>query len=239
MFYHLNKYFLLIAMFLYSGIALCQETKLNEPKLESNVTEVQQDKVTEEQKEEPSVEATSAEEEFDSSESVFTRNQKRIQLQFLSSNIGSGLGAGWYISPSLYTGIENYSYDEAISTSTLTVTANFNTTLIFVRHFTSNDSGFYLQGGLAQRDWNVTGENSSTNHEVKIVWNDTMPNFGVGWSWIGDSGISGGIQITKNLGSSGTVTTKNATTSQEASYASLSSSYASVMLLGFSVGYNF
>lgn len=239
MFYHLNKYFLLIAMFLYSGIALCQESKLNEPKLESNVSDVQQDKVTEEQKEEPSVEATSAEEEFDSSESVFTRNQKRIQLQFLSSTLGSGLGAGWYISPSLYTGIENYKDELSVSTGTLTVAVKFNTTLIFVRHFTSNDSGFYLQGGLAQRDWNVSGENSSTNHEAKIVWNDTIPNFGVGWSWIGDSGISGGIQISKIIGSAGKVTTTNATSYQEANYGTISASYASLMILGFSVGYNF
>ena len=134
-----------------------------------------------------------------------TRGEFPIQAQFLSGNNGGGPSVGYNFTDVIYVGGDFLSAEKTYGEGTVTGSATFLTNLVTARFSPWDDSGFYLQAGAGNADWNMTisgpgyiGTSSieySNKMDINIKWGGSATMAGLGWNWIGDSGFSGGLGL--------------------------------------------
>ncbi|RLA07683.1 MAG: hypothetical protein DRQ51_05280 [Gammaproteobacteria bacterium] len=129
-----------------------------------------------------------------------------IQLQVMTSTVGTGIHGGYHINDKFYVGLDHTSYDTKIdddsSNSSVEVKLKFNTNILLARYAPFGNV-FYLQAGLVNRSWDVdavgTEEIGDSGVVARVDANVSFPstalNVGVGWNWIAKFGLSGGFGV--------------------------------------------
>lgn len=181
---------------------------------------------------------------------------KPTQVQLVAGSVGIGVGVGYFFNSQLYGGWDFRVASAARTTSSgsydYEATANFATHIFLARYSIWQDNPFYLQGGLAYRDWDTraTSFERGTNTKVatlEVEFPAIAFNYGVGWNWIADSGFSGGLGLSLLSGGPPTVKIKEnrrvlsdaAIKDQENDAEEIFSAFANVPLLTFNTGWNF
>lgn len=141
----------------------------------------------------------------------FADEKKSIQLQLLGSNIGSGAHLGYHLNDMFFVGADmsaiSISSDEKDSSGTVTAELKFSTQ-VFMLRISPFSGAFYIQGGMVSRKWDLeatgvsqigdSGESGTVTAEVKFP--RSAANVGLGWNWISDFGLSGGLGLGTIMG---------------------------------------
>jgi hypothetical protein len=115
----------------------------------------------------------------------------------LSYNLGDHLliGANYYAASYEGEG-ENTDKDE-------TYKADFSTSELYLRYYLFENSSFYFSGASVFRNWKITvtgsdyiGDSGQTaNYELTAEWPTAGFAYGLGFNWIADFGLSGGLYL--------------------------------------------
>lgn len=133
------------------------------------------------------------------------RSERPIQLQLLSSSAGQGFSAGYNFNSTWYGGLQ-YTFSDYSSNEFIKVSGTFTTINALGRASIWEDSAFYVELGILQRDWVLEAESGgymgkpfyqtyTTKYQVKVEYPSTGLSGGIGWNWIADFGLSGGLGL--------------------------------------------
>ena len=144
------------------------------------------------------------------------RNKRPIQAQLMGALIlGNGVSVGYNLNDHLFLGGEYFSMKLTSKNEDDNDEINiaFSTTQLNARYHLFENSAFYLQAGLAQRNWKVeangTGDIGLSGVTADYTWTFEWPktafSYGLGFNWIADFGLSGGFYLGMLSGSKPTL----------------------------------
>ena len=213
--------FIILSFFLLSspviGQSECDEstrTRMIKSGISDKTIEDQCGKIGEEEQVSEILEKT----EYDLKKSDESKKPYQVQI-ILFSSLGSGISLYYNFKNDIWFGIDSQSRSKsAYSTSTFVggyktetytkVNANFSTNYLNARYYLFESMpSFFIQGGLVSRSWTIESVETrvSGNDKVgtyKTKYPSSALNIGLGWNWISDQGISGGIHFIKIVGGS-------------------------------------
>ena len=128
--------------------------------------------------------------------------------------------------------------------------ANFSTNYLNARYYLIESMpSFFIQGGLVSRSWTIElVESRVSNNETLGTYSTKYPgsaiNMGLGWNWISDQGMSGGIHFIGVIGGSPlhTYETDSSWTCDDtckANYETVIDEYVPTSTGHVNIGYNF
>ena len=148
-------------------------------------------------------------------EKVSDENHKTYQAQIiLLSSLGSGVSLYYNFKNDIWFGIDLQNNSLSASTTSTSgkhkfdLDAKFSTTYYNARYYlVESMPSFFLQGGIISRSWTIEEVETriSDNDKVgtyKTEYPNNGLNIGLGWNWISDQGISGGIHFINIIGGS-------------------------------------
>ena len=135
---------------------------------------------------------------------AYAADKKPIQIQLGGNLIGTGLGVGYHVNDVVFIGLDYMTASmESESTDTSgTVKQELDfSTQIFLARISPFSGSFYFQAGLVSRNWEASatgvsqiGDSSGVGVvTAKATFPSTGYAFGLGWNWIADFGLSGGL----------------------------------------------
>ena len=145
---------------------------------------------------------------------ISDESKKPYQVQIiLLSSFGSGISLYYYFKNDIWFGIDSQSTSASASSTFTTgtkseVNVNFSTNYLNARYYLIESMpSFFIQGGLVSRSWTIElVESRVSNNETLGTYITKYPssalNIGLGWNWISDQGISGGIHFINLVGGS-------------------------------------
>ena len=149
---------------------------------------------------------------------ISDESKKPYQVQIiLLSSLGSGISLYYNFKNDIWFGIDSQSTSGSASASTSTSTStetksevnvNFSTNYLNARYYLIESMpSFFIQGGLVSRRWTIeVVESRASNNKILGKYSTKYPssalNLGLGWNWISDLGISGGIHFIGLIGGS-------------------------------------
>jgi hypothetical protein len=147
---------------------------------------------------------------------ISDESKKPYQVQIiLLSSLGSGISLYYNFKNDIWFGIDSQSTSGSASASSSTstgtkseVNVNFSTNYLNARYYLIESMpSFFIQGGLVSRSWTIELVESRVSNNDKLgTYNTKYPssamNIGLGWNWISDQGISGGIHFIGIVGGS-------------------------------------
>jgi len=145
---------------------------------------------------------------------ISDESKKPYQVQIiLFSSLGSGISLYYNFKNDIWFGIDSQSTSASASSTFTTgtkseVNVNFSTNYLNARYYLIESMpSFFIQGGLVSRSWTIesVSTNVSKNEKVgtyKTKYPSSALNIGLGWNWISDQGISGGIHFIGIVGGS-------------------------------------
>jgi len=145
---------------------------------------------------------------------ISDESKKPYQVQIiLLSSLGSGISLYYNFKNDIWFGIDSQSTSGSVSSTTSTgikseVNINFSTNYLNARYYLIESMpSFFIQGGLVSRSWTIElVESKASNNDKLGTYNTKYPssaiNIGLGWNWISDQGISGGIHFISLVGGS-------------------------------------
>lgn len=137
-----------------------------------------------------------------------TRSDRPSQVQLMATALGSGVSLGYNLGNHFLFGANYYGITAeeptGVTENKETAKFEFSTTELMLRYYPFEDGGFYLQGSSIFRNWMITvsgydsdfqGSTKATNYELKAEWPSSAISYGLGFNWIADFGLSGGLYI--------------------------------------------
>ena len=148
-------------------------------------------------------------EEIENTEDDLTisdESKKPYQAQIiLLSSLGSGISLYYYFKNDIWFGIDSQSTSASATSSNGSTkyegNLNFSTNYLSARYYlVESMPSFFIQGGLISRSWTMETDSIKVSNNEKIgTYKTKYPssalNIGLGWNWISDEGISGGIHL--------------------------------------------
>lgn len=143
------------------------------------------------------------------------RSSRRFQFQGLQTNLGPGVHGGYHFNNRYYSGLDifttNYSVNGlSASGGILRTRGILATDLASVRYFLFDSYGFYVQGGVAYRNWTVEATSTSKSgveeYTIRLEFPPLASFFSIGGNWIHKWGVSGGLGAGIISGEAPTVT---------------------------------
>ena len=132
-------------------------------------------------------------------------SKKPYQAQIiLLSSLGSGISLYYYFKNDIWFGIDSQSTSASATSSNVSTkyegNLNFSTNYLNVRYYLIESTpSFFIQGGLVSRSWTIESVSTDVSTGNKGTFKTNYPssalNIGLGWNWISDEGISGGIHL--------------------------------------------
>jgi len=133
------------------------------------------------------------------------RAKKPTEGQAVITNLGAGIHGGHYfLDGRLFVGMDFFSAalsasEDSDTGGTINMDLSLATTLLDVRYHLFESSGFYLQGGLASRNWKLEGTSKDVNgrdeFNITVEWPSIGTLVGIGGNWVADFGLSGGVSL--------------------------------------------
>ena len=193
------------------GQSECDETtraRMIKSGISDKTIEEQCGKIGEKEKVSENVEKT----EDDLKISDESKKPYQVQIIILSS-LGSGISLYYNFKNDIWFGIDSQSTSGSASSTTSTgikseVNFNFSTNYLNARYYLIESMpSFFIQGGLVSRSWTIEiVESRASNNDKLGTYNTKYPssaiNIGLGWNWISDQGMSGGIHFIGMVGGS-------------------------------------
>ena len=187
---------------------------------------------------------------------ISVESKKPYQAQIiLLSSLGSGISLYYNFKNDIWFGIDSQSRSKSASSTSTTGTnseanANFSTNYLNARYYLIESMpSFFIQGGLVSRSWTIElVESRVSNNETLGTYSTKYPgsaiNMGLGWNWISDQGISGGIYFIGIVGGSPlhTYETDSSWTCDDtckANYETTVDEFVPTSTLHINIGYNF
>ena len=186
---------------------------------------------------------------------ISDESKKPYQAQIiLLSSLGSGISLYYYFKNDIWFGIDS----QSTSLSETAISGdrkyegilNFSTNYLNVRYYLIESTpSFFIQGGLVSRSWTietvstrVSGNNKIGTYKTKYP--SSALNIGLGWNWISDQGISGGIHFINLVGGSPLHTYEmesgwTCSDSCKASYETTVDEFVPTSTVHVNIGYNF
>ncbi len=133
------------------------------------------------------------------------RDDRSSQIQLMATNFGNGVSLGMNFSDHIFVGAEYFSIeltgDGEDTANQEEYDADFANLQLNVRYYPFESSGFYAQAGYVQRNWKfvVTGTGEvgdsaqTADYKLTVEWPSTGANLGLGFNWMADFGLSGGL----------------------------------------------
>ena len=148
-------------------------------------------------------------------EKVSDENHKTYQAQIiLLSSLGSGVSLYYNFKNDIWFGIDSQSTSASATTTSSSGNTkyegdlNFSTNYLSARYYlVESMPSFFIQGGLISRSWTMETVSIKASNNEKIgtyitKYPSSALNIGLGWNWISDQGISGGIHFISIVGGS-------------------------------------
>jgi len=148
-------------------------------------------------------------EEIENTEDDLTisdESKKTYQAQIiLLSSLGSGISLYYYFKNDIWFGIDSQS--TSLSETAISGDRKYEGILDFITNYLNvryylieSTPSFFIQGGLVSRSWSMeTVETKVSSNEkigtYKTKYPSSALSIGLGWNWISDEGISGGIHF--------------------------------------------
>ena len=189
---------------------------------------------------------------------ISDESKKPYQVQIiLFSSLGSGISLYYNFKNDIWFGIDSQSTSGSASASSSTstgtkseVNVNFSTNYLNARYYLIESMpSFFIQGGLVSRSWTIElVESRVSNNETLGTYSTKYPgsaiNMGLGWNWISDQGMSGGIHFIGVIGGSPlhTYETDSSWTCDDnckANYETVIDEYVPTSTGHVNIGYNF
>ena len=193
---------------------------------------------------------------------ISDESKKPYQVQIiLLSSLGSGISLYYNFKNDIWFGIDSQSRSKsAYSTSTFVggyktetyskANANFSTNYLNARYYLIESMpSFFIQGGLVSRSWTMETVAIKVSNNDKIgtyitKYPSSALNIGLGWNWISDQGISGGIHFISMVGGSPLHTYEmesgwTCSDSCKASYETTADEFVPTSTGHVNIGYNF
>ena len=187
---------------------------------------------------------------------ISDESKKPYQVQIIIlSSLGSGISLYYNFKNDIWFGIDSQSTSGSASSTTSTgikseVNFNFNTNYLTARYYLIESMpSFFIQGGLVSRSWTIElVESRASNNDKLGTYNTKYPssaiNIGLGWNWISDQGMSGGIHFIGVIGGSPlhTYETDSSWTCDDtckANYETVIDENVPTSTLHINIGYNF
>ena len=244
---------ILSSLLLYSplfGQSECDETtraRMIKFGISDKTIEEQCDKISEKEK---------VSENIEDDLKISDESKKPYQFQIiLLSSLGSGISFYYNFKNDVWFGIDSQSTSDSGSATSSTgtkseVNVNFSTNYLNARYYLIKSvPSFFIQGGLVSRSWTIeVVESSVSNNETLGTYITKYPasaiNMGLGWNWISDQGMSGGIHFIGVIGGSPlhTYETHSSWTCDDtckANYETVIDEYVPTSTLHINIGYNF
>ena len=183
--------------------------------------------------------------------SIADISEKPYQSQIiLLSSLGSGISLFYNLKNNIWFGIDSQNYSALKSGSNYTYNSesiyNISTTYLNARYYLLEFMpSFFIQGGYISRSWTIenvaTKRSTSSLSTVETKYPNNALNAGLGWNWISNQGISGGIHFISIVGGGPTHTYSIAsdTTFDKASYETDIDTMLPNSTLHLNLGYNF
>jgi hypothetical protein len=145
---------------------------------------------------------------------ISAKSKKPYQVQFiLLSSLGSGISLYYNFKNDIWFGLDSQSTSGSASATNSSgikseANLNFSTNYLNARYYLFESMpSFFIQGGLVSRSWTIElVESRVSNNEKLGTYNTKYPssaiNIGLGWNWISDKGVSGGIHFIGLVGGS-------------------------------------
>ena len=190
---------------------------------------------------------------------ISDESKKPYQVQIiLFSSLGSGISLYYNFKNDIWFGIDSQSTSGSAS-ATITSSSgnnkyegnlNFSTNYLSARYYlVESMPSFFIQGGLISRSWTMETVSIKVSNNDKIgtyitKYPSSALNIGLGWNWISDQGISGGIHIIGIVGGSPLHTYEmesgwTCSDSCKASYETAIDELNTNSTLHLNIGYNF
>jgi len=251
--------FIILSFFLLSspviGQSECDEstrTRMIKSGISDKTIEDQCGKIGEEEQVSEILEKT----EYDLKKSDESKKPYQVQI-ILFSSLGSGISLYYNFKNDIWFGIDSQSTSGSASASSSTstgtkseVNVNFSTNYLNARYYLIESMpSFFIQGGLVSRSWTIElVESRVSNNETLGTYSTKYPgsaiNMGLGWNWISDQGMSGGIHFIGVIGGSPlhTYETDSSWTCDDnckANYETVIDEYVPTSTGHVNIGYNF
>ena len=145
---------------------------------------------------------------------ISDESERPYQTQIiLLSSLGSGISLFYNFKNDIWFGIDSQSTSGSRSSTFATgekseLNLNFSTNYLNARYYLIESMpSFFIQGGLVSRRWTIeVVESRASNNKILGKYSTKYPssalNLGLGWNWISDLGISGGIHFIGIVGGS-------------------------------------
>ncbi|MGK5091424.1 hypothetical protein WDW89_05315 [Deltaproteobacteria bacterium TL4] len=194
------------------------------------------------------------------SSSAYAEGKSPLQIQLAATTVGPGLHAGYHINDVIFLGLEatstSISQSSTDAAGTVEATLDFSTQVVMLRVSPFKGS-FFLQGGVVNRSWTVEASGTSLIGDsgeegvlaVKVDFPSPAFNVGLGWNWIADFGLSGGLGFGVISGGNPTVDMEAAGVysvipdeeiqKEEDDFADSMSAFATFPYVHINIGWNF
>ena len=146
---------------------------------------------------------------------ISDESKKPYQAQIiLLSSLGSGISLYYYFKNDIWFGIDSQSTSASATTTSSSGNTkyegnlNFSTNYLSARYYlVESMPSFFIQGGLISRSWTMETVSTKVSNNDKIgTYKTKYPssalNIGLGWNWISNQGVSGGIHFISIVGGS-------------------------------------
>ena len=146
---------------------------------------------------------------------ISDESKKPYQAQIiLLSSLGSGISLYYYFKNDIWFGIDSQSTSASASATSSSGNnkyegnLNFSTNYLSARYYLIESMpSFFIQGGLISRSWTMETVSIKASNNEKIgtyitKYPSSALNIGLGWNWISDQGMSGGIHFIGIVGGS-------------------------------------
>jgi len=188
---------------------------------------------------------------------ISDESKKPYQVQIiLLSSLGSGISLYYNFKNDIWFGIDSQSTS---ASATLTASSgntkyegnlNFSTNYLNARYYLIESMpSFFIQGGLVSRSWTMETVAIKVSNNDKIgtyitKYPSSALNIGLGWNWISDQGVSGGIHFISIVGGSPLHTYEmesgwTCSDSCKASYETAVDEFVPTSTAHVNIGYNF
>ena len=144
---------------------------------------------------------------------ISDESKKPYQVQIiLFSSLGSGISLYYNFKNDIWFGIDSQSTSASATSSNRSTkyegNLNFSTNYLSARYYlVESMPSFFIQGGLISRSWTMETVSIKASNNEKIgtyitKYPSSALNIGLGWNWISDQGVSGGIHFISIVGGS-------------------------------------
>ncbi len=189
------------------------------------------------------------------------RDDRSPQIQLMATTFGTGASMGLNLSDHFYLGAEYYAIAlTAKGANEEDINGDFATGQLLLRVHPFESSGFYLQAGLVQRNWkfelthrDTIGSSTETaDFKLTMEWPVSATNYAIGFNWVSDFGLSGGLSLGAITGEkpelsgkieniTGPITQEEIDEEVDELYRSekIDERFSTVLVIGLYLGYNF